>query len=263
MANLDEVREIANLQNIKINPDTIKPLHSQGLMSHIYEAESENGPVVIHLGTPTSEQKRQDVPNKIHAISRLHNVPGAKIFGAGYHMGKYFIVQQKLDGVAAGHRAIKEDNFIDVCNESREIYLKEALQMLAELHKTTIKGFGPIKADGSGMYGTWKEFLENLVIEALNTLEIYQKENNFFKINSKQEIMQIMFSKANDSLVKDVKISRLIHGDMINFGNILVKNGHVAGIIDYEWGLGGDPPYEFAFTINEPVDEYIKLANQD
>ena len=36
-------------------------------MSHIYEAESENGPVVIHLGIPTSEQKRQDVPNKIHA----------------------------------------------------------------------------------------------------------------------------------------------------------------------------------------------------
>lgn len=52
--------------------------------------------------------------------------------------------------------------------------------------------------------------------------------------------------------------SVLVHGDLINPSNILVKNDQVTGIIDWECALAGDPAWDFCFNNKYELKTYFK-----
>lgn len=48
---------------------------------------------------------------------------------------------------------------------------------------------------------------------------------------------------------------------MINPGNVLINEGKISGIIDFEWAAAGDPAWEFAYC-SEPLDYYFDCLEE-
>ena len=57
--------------------------------------------------------------------------------------------------------------------------------------------------------------------------------------------------------MKSIESNHLVHGDLANPTNIIVKNGAVNGIIDFEFALSGDPVWEFSHTLDYPMHDYF------
>lgn len=85
-----------------------------------------------------------------------------------------------------------------------------------------------------GQLSSWKKYLEK---EYLIWLNLCGCDSLI-----KSKIEEIIYSLPADIT------SVLIHGDAINPGNILIREGNIVGIVDWEWSIIGDPAWEFADT---------------
>ncbi len=243
----------------KIEINKIIEIESKGLMSKVFRTDSNLGRLIIHLSSPTKEQKKQQVYKKIFYLSRVLKqkkfIPSAKVYLTGKIKGKIFLVQEYLKGEPLGDRVIKNGKIINCyLLKGKENYLKLLEEMIARLHIIKLPGYGFLKIEHGkigGSYHSWIEFLKQSSRDWLMNLSKYKtyqiRLNNFFE--------------KYQSELNFLEPGSLIHGDMINPGNVLIKNGEISGIIDFEWAAVGDPAWEFAFC-EEPLNYYFAACKK-
>jgi aminoglycoside phosphotransferase (APT) family kinase protein len=154
-----------------------------------------------------------------------------------------------------------------VSQEEIPKYVPSMIENLRRLH--TIKSVFPGKLDKSGSKKTWKEIL----------LEIFKgDEFDWDEISNREGLdknlivtsVQKMRDKIKDTVFEDTEYS-LLHTDF-NQRNLFVNplNHEIAGIIDWEEAMYGDPIYDFArvrlfllhFNLGEQaVREYYDLMH--
>ena len=236
----------------------VKPFASAGLMSTIFTGEQDGKQVIIHHTKPNAEQRYQHVKDKIIFVADLLRKQGLPctpiIASTTLDDGSFVLVQARLPGTPLGQRTFDGKRFHDTYDHA---YVPQILALAATVHQTMLTGFGPLRK-GAGTFPTWKAFLEASAERWLATLRstkppiIDQAEETQIK----QTISSLL------ERLPDWDQSCLVHGDLTNPGNILVHDGQISGLIDFEWALAGDPAWEFAFT-DMPLEHYCKITKTD
>ncbi len=238
---------------IEIEPATLKKHSVQGFMSSVYTISSSAGELVLHMLTPKAEQARQRTWEKaagLYTLLEQQGIPSARVLAVEEEDGVYTSAQEKLPGTSAGVRVRKGMTIVDQWAVPRNLF-SDIEKMLAKLHSTHVAGYGWIVADAGsirGAYKTWEAFLENEINFWLATIrpldpDITERAERYFFPLSKHP----QFTGP----------ASLVHNDMTNPSNILVNEGKITGIVDWEWALAGDPAMEFEFNNQYPLDDYF------
>lgn len=113
--------------------------------------------------------------------------------------------------------------------------------ILAKIHSVRPTGFGGLKENGQGKFPAWLDCVMEIEDEREEILE------SALKIGLSAEDVERGFAvlKENQHLFENVT-PHLIHGDF-SIKHILVENGSITGIIDFESCKSGDPMWDFAW----------------
>ena len=244
-------------KRILLEKDSLKRHLSVGFMSHVYFADSNRGRLVIHIHTIHQEQKRQKIWGKIFVIGKLFDsfpeLPTAPVVLAGT-LGRntYFIVQKFLPGRAAGKRILQKGLFVDTWELWSKKIERNIEKTIARVHQIPVMGYGWIENRGGiprGKYKSWLQFLESEFNLWFKNIARAEQNSNLANAVKKH------FEKNKKRFT--IKKSFLVHGDLSNPGNILVRRERVTGFVDWEWSLAGDPAWEFAFNNRLSLHTYF------
>ncbi len=244
-------------KGIVLKKNSLEKHHTAGFMSHVYFADSNRGKLVIHIHTIHQEQKRQKIWEKILVIGKLLDsfpeLPTSSVVLSGT-LGRdtYFIVQKFLPGRATGKRVLQKNLFIDIWEAWSKKLEQNIEETIARVHQIPVIGYGWIENRGGiprGKYKSWLQFLESEF--ALWFKSVVRAEQNSNLANAVKK----HFEKNKKRFA--IKKSFLVHGDLSNPGNILVRGGNVTGVVDWEWSLAGDPAWEFAFNNRLSLHTYF------
>lgn len=117
--------------------------------------------------------------------------------------------------------------------------LKESGKLLAKIHSIKTKRFGWLTKPEIGMQSSWKEFILSLISEENFTVLLNAKLLGY---KGREIIIKLFKNQMN---LFDLNEGRLLHGDW-STENIIVMNGKIGGIIDFEDAISGDPFYDLA-----------------
>ncbi len=252
-----DVLPVLTEKGIIIDPTTFVPFEKQGFNSTVGTIESKQGELVVHISTPKPEHVRQKIWEKIEGVSRLlkehPGIPGVDVlFAERFVDGTVVLVSKMIVGEPLGERVVEEGKIVDrVYDESKEVP-EQVERLVAKIHRLAVHGYGwPQKTDTGvkGSYDSWLAFLDADVpvwLESMRTVApdvLVKKIENYYK-------------EARSEL-RDVR-STLVHGDVTNTSNVLIHEGQVTGIIDWEWALLGDPAWEFAFHNPYTLEVYFQ-----
>lgn len=236
------------LKSLGIDSSTLKPAQ-KGWMSDIYTATSTSGDVIVHKINPVPEQRRQLVHKKIEYVAGLlkHLDIVPMVLHAKEFQGYYIIVQEKMPGTLLGQRKIENNTIRDIYTKDSKI-LSETEQYLRRIHSVKMTGFGFLKGSKTE-FNNWYDFC----CQSLKWLDMISESAAL-----RGRLQRLL--EDNKSLLEKQQ-SFLVHGDMVNPGNILIRNNHVSAILDFEWALAGDPAWEFAYTDQFPRYSYFSDFN--
>ena len=151
-------------------------------------------------------------------------------------------VVERLPGVPLSH--------LDDDEAATTALLRYLVRWLCELHAIGGDGFGPVslvaidasptrQAVLAGLHRSWSDFvltrLDAHVTACLDMAAIDHAE---------RELILSLFSEAEPALGARDR-SALLHGDLGGH-NLLVADGRIVGLIDWEDSLLGDPVFDFA-----------------
>lgn len=263
----------AQQKDFIIYEDTVKALDSSGFMSRVFGARTDQGKVIIHIvSTPIAEQAYQQVPDKIAYVGRLlENIPEVPMVYVTGRLpeGGYFMVQEYKSGHPMGKRTFSNSNFSDSFLVSDPVlYMKELQNIILTMHTFTSDKYGHLdfsKNLAEARHNSWESFLADNFERSIQTLSASQEEVgiNYFDTMSLEEVQDRGRSilRSNKELFYTEK-AHFIHGDILNYSNVLVSDSHIEGIIDFEWALFGHPAWEFVFRQQPPLDVYVPEATK-
>lgn len=249
-----------------LKPETVEETDKKGFMSSIYTAKDhEDNELIIHEIKPVKEQEKHNIHKKIKYVSKVltsfPEIPNAEVIHTGERNNKWIIIQKKLPGKTSGKRDVIGKEIIDIYDKPE--VKPQTLRILARLHTIRFPKHGIIKDRNGfvdGKYASWKEYLMTQSHEWMNNLkESSQKIRNLFEKYELEKNVNKLFLKDKLFICRH---PRLIHGDMLNPGNILHEEGRVTGIIDFEWAIAGDPAWEFAYKRPEDLNVYYREAEK-
>lgn len=163
----------------------------------------------------------------------------------------HICIENKIEGISL-QELIKQKTLTQ--SEIKDLTIS-AGEILSKIHSIKTKGFGEINYLGVGKFGMWSEYM---LKQNENRDVVLEKAK---KIGVDTKLIQQAFAilVKNQDIYKDVD-SRLLHSDY-GIKHMLVCNGKINGIIDFENCRGGDIAYDFSwwsyFGKNRPPVEWL------
>ena len=254
---------------IDINLDSLKKHHSQGYISQVFFATSNVGDIIIHLIKLNGAQEHIHVSDKIQPLLdellQYKNIPLPKIY-ASFSLEPYSIFISKfLIGSQAGSRSYDGDSdFADHYTIPFEKIEDELEKIIYNIHYSfRPKKFGWILGEDikrGGSFSSWVEFLESEISLWKDKITDGESKINFTKTNLANRLYAYFNSIKSNINYSDQPV--LVHGDLTNPSNILVDKNKISGIIDWEYGLAGDPAWEFVFKSKFSLKTYFYLLKE-
>lgn len=129
------------------------------------------------------------------------------------------------------------DSWAELSHRQRQDVAQEAGYLLGLIHTITLPKFGRLYGT-ERVFDTWYGYImdkflrdgQGCVQEGLITEAFYQRILSILQV----------YRPTFDSVTE----ARLVHWDY-HFGNLLQQGGKIIAILDFEWGLGGDPAHDF------------------
>lgn len=259
---IETILEVLARHDIEHDPNTLTPHHTQGIMSTVYTISTSVGRLIIHYVASSPTQARFRPYEKLPAVSRflraIPGVPAAHVLLSFKLPHHYVVVQHMLPGKPAGGITLKDGAITTEWHEPSEQFEQELETIVASIHAAPLNGFGYLlEEDGvlRGDYDSWEGFL---------TAEIPQYIEGL-------EAADVAHGVPRDTLVADTRTffgrvlpviaplerASLVSCDIFNPSNILVADGNVTGIVDWEWAFAADPAWEFAYYYPYSLAHYF------
>jgi aminoglycoside phosphotransferase (APT) family kinase protein len=217
---------------------------SQGFMSVVYRIESSDGPYIVHVLDPILEHKReglQKIPAVLRLLEKYPHIPAPRLAASGEIVGKVVLVTKYIPGSPAGSREFARGDMVDTWDDTAVV--PHVQKILALTHGVHVEGYGwPTMSGGvvRAPHDTWESFLTH---EFLWWSDNIQQADAGAGLPSVDESARRYMDAVVPRLGSAPGV--LVHGDAVNPGNILVENGEITGLLDWEWSLVGDPAWEF------------------
>lgn len=205
----------------------------KGCFSEAYSFIHNNIQKIIRLNS-SDDDFQKDL--QIYEMVNSESIPVPKIEEIGpYPGGRFFCISYRCPG----------QTFDKLSLQKQKAALPSLINTLAAIHQVNnlgTTGFGLIDRQGRGKFETWAEQLLNL--------ENHKIDYNFPKLYKRPYFDLILFNQLRDQLgdlIEGLSITRtLVHGDF-GFGNLIIDQEQVTGVIDWAEARFGDPLYDYAW----------------
>ena len=216
--------------------------YDSGFARDVLEVKLESGDsLVVYLCTNTSmeyERRFMKEEKLVELVNQKTDIPTQKILKSDFSKKKVpylFYIAEKIEGYDPQNR------FKYLPKEVKRNIVKESGEYLGELHKKVeFKSAGEIiYKDGEIEIEEheWKEYLKQMTFERLEELE----NTRFSDMveDARQFVDQhIDLADTNDYFC-------CIHWD-VSPNNLIVKDGHINAVIDWEKAIAGPPEWDLA-----------------
>ncbi len=115
---------------------------------------------------------------------------------------------------------------------------REFATALALMNGVTLPAFGRLRRLQSAPLARWVDWVDDFYTRYITRAEAVQAVDTALLPEIRSAYT------ATRPLIAAVDTSRLVHTDA-HFDNVLQADGHLTGILDFEWALSGDPGKEF------------------
>lgn len=245
-----------------------KPLNIKriiaGEVNEVYNVVTSKGNVIVRI----SHSENNRFLSEKWAIEMSHEagvlVPEVLYIGKSVNKEKavFLSVETKLNGISLAD--LLKSGKID--RQTLKVLIEDAGATLARIHSVQTEKFGNLHKGGVGDFDSWESFI-------LHPLGIDQRKS-LLKILDSVDITKLQLKKVYQILEKNSSVfntvnPHLLHGD---YGpkHILINNGRISGIIDFENAKSGDPVYDFSWwsyfygkrlLIERLISGYQKVSN--
>jgi aminoglycoside phosphotransferase (APT) family kinase protein len=121
-------------------------------------------------------------------------------------------------------------------------------EYLATMHSYALDGFGLLFELAAGIAPTdWTAYVTNFYQDYGGQV----RKSGALSGETLDRIEAVM--EKIKPLLASVERGRFVHGDY-HFSNILQQDGHITGVIDFEWAMSGDPAWDFR------IDDQLEAA---
>lgn len=236
MATINSIKSLTLLKGalrtrgINIDKKHLTKVEHQGLAMKTFFARSNIGDLVVQIGKIHDAERQWKPWMRITSVGNVlggRMLPVPKIFLAGATKDEYFTVQEKIAG--------------RILNSNEPLSLKlmrDMEKLIAKIHAIHLSGAGPIVGKGTrGKYKNWTDFLAHDIPKWLKRIR---------KVEGDAVLVKGIWAYY-EKHKKDFAIKQpcLVHGDLLNFSNVIVAKGRIVGIVDWEFAMIGDPAWEF------------------
>ncbi|HKX72928.1 MAG TPA: phosphotransferase [Candidatus Saccharimonadales bacterium] len=211
--------------------------HIVGMMNEVHKAELPDGSRVIvrisHWDDPRFVAEKWALE-----AAASHGVPTPKVL---------LVEDTKVDGKNRGF-CIEEDvpgtsleHLIEAGDEAQaKAVIPKIGEVLGRIHATPIQGFGYLQPDGRG----WDIPFSHIMLDLLDHKKDLARAADYWNLSHKQVQHGLALLETHqDYYTWDTPV--LVHGDF-NPAHILVKDGEITGIIDFQECSGNHPVLDFA-----------------
>ncbi len=165
------------------------------------------------------------------------NLPVPPVEEIGQAFGLFFAITPFVEGQMIDHFSAAE-------MQSSIPALMSLLNALREVDGSQTRGYGGFGADGNGTILSWHDYLLNMTADTPESRLQGWKEH----LAKNQEAEQLYW-QGRQRLVELVPLCpedrHLIHNDLLHF-NLIMRDNHVAAVIDWGCALWGDFLYDLA-----------------
>jgi aminoglycoside phosphotransferase (APT) family kinase protein len=166
---------------------------------------------------------------------REHDIPAPQVIAVDVSkqiVPHDYILMTKIEG------ATIIDSWPNLTLDQCQQVAQEAGRYLAKMHAITFDGYGKLKLPAAERFPTWYAYV-------MDYLHRYKSESVSMSILTEAQGNHLWDTfEQHRTLFESVQPARLIHWDF-HFENVLQMDGHVTGILDFEWSLCGDPAFDF------------------
>src|SRR3989339_802750 len=206
-----------------------------GEVNEVYGVTTQdNKDVIVRISRQA--KNNFETEEKVIRLARMAGVPAPKVLlieeASSGPQNLTFCVEGKIEGepLLSLMGSMDKSAFKSIASEAGEI--------LSKIHGIVVDKYGP--QDGSRFFETWGDYIFNIekrrlgITTATNLMGIESGliSESFKLLWENKEMFQI--NKAH-----------LLHGDF-SPKHILIADGHVTGILDFEDAKGGDPVRDLA-----------------
>lgn len=262
MDQLESIQSVLAAHGISHDPESILLHHCQGLMSSVYTIASSQGSLIVHYTatSPTREhfqqwQKLQPVSEFLRGIP---GVPAAEVLLAARLEDHFIVVQKMLPGTPAGRIEMAGDGIVLSWDETPELHEQQLEGIIAAIHETSIEGFGELVVkDGRlrGEYDSWAAYLDSDVPFFLEGIAAADARWGT-PPDTLLDDLRAIFARIMPH-ISTLERASLVNCDIMNPSNILIQDGQITGVVDWEWALAADPALEFAYVGPLPLAHYL------
>lgn len=208
----------------------IRP-HQEGMVSQVFAFETGGGKYILRLNVEGEGFKKDAMCSRLFGTNVP--IPDVVAYGA-FDARHYFCVS-----VFAGDKTLQ-----DLSVDELPAFIPQVQSLhstISQLPITGIGGFGSFNCDGEAPFENWQAFLLSTVTE-----EIWGPLNN---AQSRQQLAIVARAKK---LYRELALAcpetRALYQGDFGSNNILVGNGEIAGVIDWDSAGIGDPLIDIAGT---------------
>jgi aminoglycoside phosphotransferase (APT) family kinase protein len=237
--NLDRIKESAIKHATGKAGSKFNSIDGEGFSNHVWRVTTPEGEeLILRIGrNPRSRGQFVGERTAINKCAKVEGLPVPKVVALNsYEDGGeilYTSVETSMPGVSM-------KKYIEEHPEARLDLAWQAGAMLKKLNSARVEYFGPLDRRLHGHKESVHELLNNESFNLQSLLKIAPQleiePEIILKVYDRYDLLRAKFRNVEPCLV---------HNDF-NPKNILVVNGKISAIIDFEYAGGGDPVHAFA-----------------
>jgi aminoglycoside phosphotransferase (APT) family kinase protein len=217
------LRAICARENLEF--DTLQPI-SGGQVNQVYQVNQQH---ILRIGTRANASERMGAETSL--LRRLAGLlPVARIDAFGEIEGHPYQIQERVPGQKL---YVQWEQLSAGEQEQIVLELARCRQVLSGL---SFPDFGPV-SEPAGRRPDWEDYFSHrfqAILAEIETLGI-RVTPGFLQMSRD-------YFETHRAVLKDGP-AVLVHGDL-NLGNVLVHQGHISALVDFEFAVQAPPDYE-------------------
>jgi hygromycin-B 4-O-kinase len=208
-----------------------------GLIARTYALELEGRPYVLQF---TAHNMSQGCLNERFFSERFRQmeIPVRNVLYEGDFTGLHYTIAEKVQG--KGLNQLPWDEFTAVLPSVMDLLMR-----IASIDTSDTTGYGWLDVDGTGMFASWRAYLCQIKNEEPGMF--YDRWHSLFDSTFlDRKVFDHYFNKMEDLIDQTPSRRELVHGGF-GYGNLLVKDGRITAVLDWQDARYGDPVFDLAY----------------
>ena len=211
-----------------------------GQISRTYSLDVGGRPCVLQF---TKHSMSQGCLNERFFGERFRqmNIPVRSVIHEGDFAGLHFTVAAKVHG--KGLSQLPLDEFMAVLPSVMDILLR-----IASVDTSDTTGYGWLNPNGNGSFASWPEHLCQVRNEEPG--QFYDRWHELFNSTFlDRQVFDHFYTKMKDLIDLTPSRRELVHGGF-GYGNMLVNDGRISVVLDWQDARYGDHVFDLAYMVN-------------